>query len=82
MTDNARKVAGDLAMMEAINNGEDVKRQRYRTAPERRTPDARLAPTPLLRQGQGAVKDQNCYGMRWLYLIGKSYLFTVTTRGV
>ena len=26
MTDNARKVAGDLAMMDAINNGEDVKR--------------------------------------------------------
>ena len=26
MTDNARKVAGDLAMMGAINNGEDVKR--------------------------------------------------------
>ena len=27
------------------------------------------------------VKDQNCYGMRRLYFIGKSYLFTVTTRG-
>ena len=26
MTDNARKVAGDLAMTDAINNGEDVKR--------------------------------------------------------
>ena len=26
MTDNARKVAGDLAMMDAINNGDDVKR--------------------------------------------------------
>ena len=26
MTDNARKVAGDLAMMDAINNGEGVKR--------------------------------------------------------
>ena len=26
MTDNARKVAGDLAMMDAINSGEDVKR--------------------------------------------------------
>ena len=26
MTDNVRKVAGDLAMMDAINNGEDVKR--------------------------------------------------------
>ena len=26
MTDNARKVAGDLAMMDAIHNGEDVKR--------------------------------------------------------
>ena len=26
MTDNARKVAGDFAMMDAINNGEDVKR--------------------------------------------------------
>ena len=26
MTDNARKVAGDLAMMDAINNREDVKR--------------------------------------------------------
>ena len=25
MTDNARRVAGDLAMMDAINNGEDVK---------------------------------------------------------
>ena len=24
MTDNARKVVGDLAMMDAINNGEDV----------------------------------------------------------
>ena len=27
------------------------------------------------------LRTQNCYGMRWLYLIGKSYLFTVTTRG-
>ena len=26
MRDNARKVAGDLAMLDAINNGEDVKR--------------------------------------------------------
>ena len=38
-------------------------------------------PPNFLRQGQGAVKDQNCYGMRGTYLIGKSYLFTVTTRG-
>ena len=34
MTDNARKVAGDLAMMDAINSGEDVKRYRYRKAPD------------------------------------------------
>ena len=38
-------------------------------------------PPNFLRQGQGAASAQNCYGMRRLYFIGKSYLFTVTTRG-